>query len=104
MGHVIENVALLREFRRRLIVFGEIHGTNELLSVRVRFLGGSAWYCRRRDPCGVYDLPDRSYAQRLNRVNLLPPRERRAKGFDGEIVLARAAPSPPACRRRPDPP
>ena len=74
---------------------------SELLSITVRFLGGSAWHCRTRDGCGVFGLPDRSYAQPLNRVNLFSPHARQAEGFDGEIVLARATPSPPACEPSP---
>ena len=30
----------------------------ELLTVQVRFLGGSAWNCRRRNPCGVFEIPE----------------------------------------------
>ena len=75
----------------------------ELLTVQVRFLGGSAWNCRRRNPCGVFELPAVSYAHPLNRVHLLPPDARNAKRFDAEVVLARSTPSPPACRHRSSP-
>ena len=71
---------------------------DELYLVRVSFRGGSTWHCPGRRPCGIYDLPAVSDQQPLNRVNQLPPKERRARGFDAEIVLPRATPSPPAHR------
>ena len=71
---------------------------DELYLVRVSFRGGSTWHCPGRRPCGIYDLPAISDQHPLNRVNQLPPKERRARGFDAEIVLPRATPSPPAHR------
>ncbi len=70
----------------------------ELFLVHISFLGGSSWHCRRRGTCGVHDLPAISNARPLNRVNSLPPNDRRARRFDAEIVLASATPSSPACR------
>ena len=69
---------------------------SELFLVRVSFLGGSAWNCPRRGACGIHDLPAVSDARPLNRVNRLPPNDRRVRAFDAEIALARATPSPPA--------
>ena len=70
----------------------------ELYLIRVSFLGGSAWNCPRRGTCGIHDLPATSDARPLNRVNRLPPNDRKARAFDAEVVLPRATPSPPACR------
>ena len=70
----------------------------ELLLVRISFRGGSSWHCPRRGACGIYDLPAVRDGRPLNRVHLMPPNQRRVRGFDAEIVLASATASPPACR------
>ena len=77
---------------------GSYFRREELFLVHISFLDGSSWHCRRRGACGVHDLPSISNASPLNRVNPLPPNDRRARRFDAEIVLASATPSPPACR------
>ena len=76
---------------------------DRLYLVRVSFRGGSTWHCPGRGPCGIYDLPAVNDQRPLNRLNQLPPKERRAHGFDAEIVLPRATPSPPAHRHQSGP-
>ena len=71
---------------------------DELYLVQVSFRGGSTWHCPGHGPCGIYDLPAVNDQRPLNRVNQLRPKERRARGFDAEIVLPCATPSPPAHR------
>ena len=73
---------------------------DELYLVQVSFRGGSTWHCPGRGPCGIYDLPAVNDVGPLNRINQLPPKERRARGFDAEIALPRATPSQPAHRVR----
>ena len=91
--HARRRSRLLRRSRRPMAAhfhFGELY------IVQVSFRGGAAWNCPGRGPCGIHDLPAVSDQHRPTRLNELPPNERKARGFDAEIVLPRATPSPPA--------